>query len=174
MSGTCKLRNGKKNKKKRKEKKQKKTVRKVTKRNAKNRKQNSEKRNETKEKEKKRTKRKERNEMKSTEARRKHKWNIIQYNLSGGRQKRRVFWRPVELFCTNLDFIVSCIKTCESGAFFHYCIKNWKELPRNIKECKRKDVLKTYVNNIWWIKDFQNIFNCNMSVLIHWIMCYWY
>ena len=68
LSGTCKLRNGKKrketNRNGKKKKNEKKTRRKVTKRNAKKRnakkrKQNSEKRNETKEKEKKRKKRKE-------------------------------------------------------------------------------------------------------------------
>ena len=47
--------------------------------------------------------------------------------------------------CTNLDFIVPRIKTCESGTFFYNGIKNWNELPRNIKECKRKDVFKTLV-----------------------------
>ena len=40
--------------------------------------------------------------------------------------------------CTNLDFI----KTCESGTFFYNGIRNWNELPRNIKECKRKTFLK--------------------------------
>ena len=30
-------------------------------------------------------------------------------------------------------------------AFFYYGIKNWKELPRNVMECKRKDVFKTLV-----------------------------
>ena len=47
--------------------------------------------------------------------------------------------------CTNLDFIVLRIKTCESGTFFYNGIKDWNELPRNIKECKRKNVFKTLV-----------------------------
>ena len=28
---------------------------------------------------------------------------------------------------------------------FYYGIKNWKELPRNIRKCKKKDVFKTLV-----------------------------
>ena len=37
------------------------------------------------------------------------------------------------------------IKTCGSGTFFYNGIKNWNELPRNIKEYTRKDVIKTLV-----------------------------
>ena len=37
------------------------------------------------------------------------------------------------------------IKTCESGTFFYNGIKNWNELPRNIKEYTRKDVFKILV-----------------------------
>ena len=34
--------------------------------------------------------------------------------------------------CSNLDYIVPRIKTCESGSFFHQGIQNWNELPRHI------------------------------------------
>ena len=70
--------------------------------------------------------------------------------------------------CTNLDFIVPRIKTCESGTFFYNGIKNWNELPRNIKECKRKDVFKTLVKQHLLDKGLSKLFlNCNISVLIH-------
>ena len=47
--------------------------------------------------------------------------------------------------CSNFDFIVPKIKSCESGSFFYNGVKNWNELPRNIKECKTKDVFKSLV-----------------------------
>ena len=43
---------------------------------------------------------------------------------------------------SNLDFIVPRIKTCESGSFFYQGIKNWNELPKNIKEIKGKQSFK--------------------------------
>ena len=40
----------------------------------------------------------------------------------------------------------SCPLTWEKNqVILEYGIKNWKELPRNIKDCKRKDVFKTLV-----------------------------
>ena len=47
--------------------------------------------------------------------------------------------------CSNFAFIVPKIKSCESGSFFYNGVKNWNELPRNIKECKTKDVFKSLV-----------------------------
>ena len=62
---------------------------------------------------------------------------ILEFNIIYFAAARRVIWRPLEGLCTNLDFIVTRIKTCYSGAFY-YGIKNWKERPRNTIECKRK------------------------------------
>ena len=45
--------------------------------------------------------------------------------------------------------VVNCLKECalaligkKNQVILEYGIKNWKELPRNIKEYKRKDFLK--------------------------------
>ena len=99
-----------------KKKNEKKTRRKVTKRNekkrnVKKRKQNSEKRNETKEKEKKRKKRKEtkRNEKYGSPSVTQKKY--IKFNIIYLPAARRVIWWPLEGLCTNLDFIVTRIKT---------------------------------------------------------------
>ena len=115
IKGTCKLRNGK-NKKKRKEKK--KTKRKhgekkrKKKRNAKKKTENKIVRKETKQKKKKRKEKnvKKRNEMKSTVA--VGNTNEIWFNIIYLAAARRVIWRPLEGLCTNLDFIVTRIKTC--------------------------------------------------------------
>ena len=47
--------------------------------------------------------------------------------------------------CSNFDFNIPKIKSCESGSFFYNGVKNWNELPRNIKVCKTKDVFKSLV-----------------------------
>ena len=94
------------------------------------------------------------------------------------------------LFHSKVNFLcVHCSQVSDSGLLgllFYYGIKNWKELPRDIKECKRKHVFKTlvkqhlldkglskYNKNNHSFCTFKIVFNCNMSVLIHYIMCYW-
>ena len=78
---------------------------------------------------------------------------------------------------SNLDFIVPRIKTCESEAFFYQAVKNWNDLPRDIKECKNREAFKKNVKehlmkkgldrfncdfHFYWIRywDFKCTFNC--------------
>ena len=45
----------------------------------------------------------------------------------------------------NLDFVVPLIKTCQSGTFYYNAIKDWNELPKEVKVVKSKDAFKKSV-----------------------------
>ena len=47
--------------------------------------------------------------------------------------------------CTNLNFNIPRVKTCQSTTFYFSAIKDWNELPLSVKETKSKDVFKTNV-----------------------------
>ena len=61
---------------------------------------------------------------------------------------------------SNLDFIVPRIKTCESEAFFYQAVKNWNDLPRDIKECKNREAFKKNVKEHLMKKGLDR-FNCD-------------
>ena len=48
---------------------------------------------------------------------------------------------------SNLDFVVPFIKTCQSGTFYYSGIKDWNELPKEVKVIKSKDAFKKSVKN---------------------------
>ena len=43
---------------------------------------------------------------------------------------------------SNLDFVVPFIKTCQSDTFYYSGIKDWNELPTEVKVIKSKDFFK--------------------------------
>ena len=49
---------------------------------------------------------------------------------------------------SNLDFVVPFIKTCQSGTFYYNGIKDWNDLPKEVKVVKSKDVFKKSVKNL--------------------------
>ena len=49
---------------------------------------------------------------------------------------------------SNLDFVVHFIKTCQSGTFYYNGIKDWNDLPKQVKVMKSKDVFKTSVKKL--------------------------
>ena len=61
------------------------------------------------------------------------KENFVIRGSNSGRQTRS---------CTNLDFIVPRVKTCQSSTFYFNAIKDWNELPLSIKENKNKENFK--------------------------------
>ena len=57
--------------------------------------------------------------------------NLVIKTPNSGRQTRS---------CTNLDFLIPRVKTCESTTFYYNGIKDWNELPLSVKESKSKDL----------------------------------
>ena len=51
----------------------------------------------------------------------------------------------LDLSGNNAEFVSVDLIGEKNQVILEYGIKNWKELPRNIKECERKDVFKTLV-----------------------------
>ena len=49
---------------------------------------------------------------------------------------------------SNLDFVVPFIKTCQSGTFYYNGIKDWNDLPKEVKVVKSKDVFKKSVKKL--------------------------
>ena len=49
---------------------------------------------------------------------------------------------------SNLDFVVPFIKTCQSGTFYYSGIKDWNELPKEVKVIKSKDAFKKSVKKL--------------------------
>ena len=48
---------------------------------------------------------------------------------------------------SNLDFVVPFIKTCQSGTFYYSGIKDWNELPKEVKVIKSKTLFKNRSKN---------------------------
>ena len=61
------------------------------------------------------------------------KENFVIRGSNSGKQTRS---------CTNLDFIVPRVKTCQYSTFYFNAIKDWNELPLSIKENKNKENFK--------------------------------
>ena len=66
--------------------------------------------------------------------------NFVIKRSNSGRQTRS---------CTNLDFIVPRVKTCQSSTFYFNAINDWNELPLSIKESKCKDNFKRNVKTFF-------------------------
>ena len=66
------------------------------------------------------------------------KSNFVIKSPNSGRQTRS---------CTNLDFLIPRVKTCESTTFYYNGIKDWNELPLSVKESKSKDLFKTNIKS---------------------------
>ena len=47
--------------------------------------------------------------------------------------------------CTNLNFIVPKVKTCQSSTFYFNAIRDWNEVPLSLKETKCKDDFKSNI-----------------------------
>ena len=45
----------------------------------------------------------------------------------------------------NIDFVVPFIKTCQSGIFYNNGIKDWNDLPKEVKGIKSRYISKIIV-----------------------------
>ena len=48
---------------------------------------------------------------------------------------------------TNRNFIIPSMSKCSHNSFVYSAIKDWNNLPANIKECTSKSSFKTYVKD---------------------------
>ena len=62
--------------------------------------------------------------------------NFVFRRANSGRQTRS---------CTNLNFIVPKVKTCQSSTFYFNAIRDWNEVPLSLKETKCKDNFKSNI-----------------------------
>ena len=80
------------------------------------------------------------------------------YNRLNGKAWLGLITTSYDLSGNNAEFVSVDLIGENNQFILEYGIKNWKELPRNIKECKRKDVFKTLVKQHLLDKGLQNSF----------------